>query len=97
MEPRTFTLSFWLPNHPRTHGEIVACVGGTARVDDELWEMVRLEPDYPDGESGPLVRLTMSFRRVDKADYLISFDELFRYANSPWPQRPEDRGKQPIL
>ena len=96
MEPRTFSLSFWLPNHPRTHGEIVTCVGGIARVGEQLWEVIRFEPDYPDGMDGILLRLTLTFRQVDKADYLISFDELFRYANSPWPRRPEDRANQRV-
>lgn len=35
-----------LARGPRTHGEIMACFGGTAHVGDELWEMVGLDPDY---------------------------------------------------
>jgi hypothetical protein len=79
------TVVFWLPNIPSTHGELMAAFGSAGRVGDEFYELVSFSPQYPNGLSGPLVRIEVVFERVSYSPYQNSFDNLFRGAFSPWP------------
>jgi hypothetical protein len=81
----SFTVTFWLPNVPEVQGEVVAAFGAAGRVGEELFELVRLSPAYPDGLTGPTVRLDATFTPVRTAAFAITFDRLFHGAFSPWP------------
>ena len=83
----SLTVTFWLPNTPDVQGELVAAFGCAGPVGDELFELVSLSPEYPDGLTGPTVRLEVTFIPVNTAPFLITFDRLFRGAFSPWPAR----------
>jgi hypothetical protein len=84
----SMVVTFSLPNTPDVQGEMVAALGFTGQVGDELFELVCLRPDYPDGFAGPTVRVEATFMRVGSASFLVSFDRLFRGAFSPWPDPP---------